>query len=71
MEREQTRGREKNGAMPGGRPDETTPEEDIIRTGRRSAEAAGPDGPDAGVIGETFKSRPGQSGPSDRKAEEK
>jgi len=71
MGREQTRGREKNGAMPGGRPDETTPDEDIIRTGRRSAEAAGPDGPDAGVIGETFKSRPGKSGRGDQKASEK
>ncbi|WP_395942945.1 hypothetical protein [Brevundimonas sp.] len=59
MDREQTKGREKNGAMPGGRPDETTPDEDIIRTGRRAAQAAGPDGPDAGVIGETFKSSPG------------
>jgi len=60
MEREQTKGREKNGAMPGGRPDETTPEADIVRTGRRAARAAGPDGPDAGVIGETFKSAPGE-----------
>ncbi len=60
MDREQTKGREKNGAVPGGRPDETTPEADILRTGRRSARAAGPDGPDASVIGETFKSRPGQ-----------
>lgn len=56
MDREQTKGREKNGAMPGGRPDETTPDEDIVRNGRRAARSAGPDGPDAGVIGETFKS---------------
>jgi hypothetical protein len=58
MDRGQTKGRENNGAIPGGRPDGTTSDEDIVRTGRRAAQSAGPDGPDAGVIGETFKSIP-------------
>lgn len=66
MERKQTEGREKNGAMPGGRPDETTPDDDIIRTGRRSTRAAGPDGPDATEIGETFKSARGDQKASDK-----
>ena len=54
-DRDQSKGREKNGASPGGRPDASTSAAAVKRTGERSRVAAGPDGPDAGVIGETFK----------------
>lgn len=52
----QTKGREKNGALPGGRPDATTSGEAVKRTGRRERTSAGPDGPSAKEIGDTFKS---------------
>lgn len=52
----QTKGRERNGAVPGGRPDTTTSEKDVERTGRREQTTAGPDGPSAKEIGDTFKS---------------
>lgn len=52
---EQTEGRKKNGAAPGGKPDASTSEEAVRKNGKREAESAGPDGPDAGVVGETFK----------------
>nr|WP_314435039.1 hypothetical protein [uncultured Brevundimonas sp.] len=51
--------RRANGATPDGGPSPDTSDADIIRTGRRSQQAAGPDGPDASVIGETFKRKPG------------
>ena len=51
----QTKGRDKNGAVPLGRPDESTPERDIQRTGERARRSAGPDGPDATEVGDTFK----------------
>jgi hypothetical protein len=54
-DREQSEGREKNGAAPGGKPDASTSDAAVMRTGEQSRRAAGPDGPDAGVIGETFK----------------
>ena len=54
-DREQSEGREKNGAAPGGRPDASTSDAAVKRTGEQSRTAAGPDGPDARVIGETFK----------------
>ncbi|WP_309628701.1 hypothetical protein [Brevundimonas sp.] len=54
-DRDQSKGREKNGASPGGKPDASTSDAAVKRTGERSRVAAGPDGPDAGVIGETFK----------------
>lgn len=53
---EQTEGRRKNGAIPGGRPDGTTSDEDIKRVGEQSRRKAGPDGPDATEVGDTFKS---------------
>ncbi|CAN5474467.1 hypothetical protein BH10PSE1_BH10PSE1_35500 [soil metagenome] len=55
MSDKQTEGREKNGAEPGGKPDGSTSEKAVRETGRREAESAGPDGPDAGEVGETFK----------------
>lgn len=54
-DKDQTDGRKANGASPGGKPDPATSDAAVKRTGERSRVAAGPDGPDAGVIGETFK----------------
>ncbi len=54
-DRDQSEGREKNGADPAGKPDPATSSEAVRKTGERARRAAGPDGPDAGVIGETFK----------------
>ncbi|WGM32853.1 hypothetical protein [Brevundimonas sp. NIBR11] len=54
-DRDQTEGREKNGAHPAGKPDASTSSAEVKKTGERARQAAGPDGPDAGVIGETFK----------------
>jgi len=55
----QTKGREKNGAIPLGRPDASTPERDVARTGMRERRSAGPDGPDGAEVGDTFKNSPG------------
>jgi hypothetical protein len=59
MDRDQSAGRKANGAEPGGKPDATTSDEAVKRNGRRERSSAGPDGPDAGEVGETFKSPPG------------
>lgn len=56
----QSEGRKANGAEPGGKPDATTSEADVARNGRRERESAGPDGPDAAEVGETFKRGPGE-----------
>lgn len=50
--------RRENGATPHGGPSPDIPERDVLRTGRLSRQRAGPDGPDASVIGETFKRKP-------------
>ena len=39
-------------------PDGSTSEAAVKRTGLKSRRAAGPDGPDATVIGDTFKAKP-------------
>lgn len=52
----QTKGREQNAALPGGHPDASTSDEAVKRTGRREQTTAGPDGPSAKEIGDTFKS---------------
>ena len=54
----QSEGRKRNGAMPGGKPDGSTSEADVRRTGEASRRKAGPDGPDATEVGDTFKSGP-------------
>lgn len=54
----QTDGRTANGAEPGGKPDAQTSDSDVKRTGQISTRRAGPDGPDAEAIGDTFKRRP-------------
>ncbi|CAN5297552.1 hypothetical protein BH10PSE2_BH10PSE2_22870 [soil metagenome] len=59
MSDKQTEGREANGATPAGKPDASTSDAAVKRTGRREQQSAGPDGPDAGEVGETFKSSPG------------
>lgn len=41
----QTKGREQNAALPGGRPDASTSDEAVKRTGRHEQTTAGPDGP--------------------------
>ena len=55
----QTEGRKSNGAIPLGRPDASTSEAAVKRTGERARQSAGPDGPDAAEIGDTFKKSPG------------
>lgn len=54
-DQEQTRGREKNGAIPGSQPDANTSDEAVRKNGRMERLTAGPDGPDAREIGDTFK----------------
>ena len=55
----QTPGRDENGAIPLGKPDASTSDADVKRTGERERRSAGPDGPDATEVGDTFKRRPG------------
>lgn len=57
--RNQTEGREDNGAIPPGKPDASTSEAEVRRTGERERRSAGPDGPDAAEVGDTFKRQPG------------
>lgn len=57
-QQKQSEGRERNAAIPGGKPDADTPDEAVRRVGRESRRRAGPDGPDAREIGDTFKKRP-------------
>ena len=51
----QTDGRKDNGTMPGGAPDPSTSEDAVKKTGERERRSAGPDGPDATEVGDTFK----------------
>lgn len=55
MDDKQGDGRRRNGAMPAGKPDQTTSDKAVRKTGEKERQSAGPDGPDASVIGETFK----------------
>lgn len=55
----QTPGRDDNGAIPLGKPDASTSDAAVQRTGERERRSAGPDGPDATEIGDTFKRQPG------------
>lgn len=54
----QTDGRDRNGAIPLGRPDASTSDAAVKRNAEREQRSAGPDGPDATEIGDTFKNRP-------------
>ena len=55
----QTEGRDDNGAIPPGKPDASTSDAAVKRTGERERRSAGPDGPDATEVGDTFKQKPG------------
>lgn len=57
-ERSQSNGREANAAQPPANLPGSSAEPGHAKTAARSRVAAGPDGPDAGVVGETFKTRP-------------
>lgn len=48
-------GRKANAAQPGGKPDASTSDAAVKQTGRESTRRAGPDGPHAKAIGDTFK----------------
>lgn len=50
-----TPGREKNAAQPLGEREGTASKAGTKRAGEESRRRAGPDGPDAGAVGETFK----------------
>lgn len=58
MSKIQTPGRDKNGAIPLGRPDASTSDAEVKKTAERARRGAGPDGPDATEIGDTFKRKP-------------
>lgn len=55
----QTPGRDDNGAIPLGKPDASTSDEAVQRNAERERRSAGPDGPDATEVGDTFKQQPG------------
>ena len=55
---EQSEGGKAYCAMPGDKPDQTTSDADVKRTGEASRRKAGPDGPDATEVGDTFKRSP-------------
>jgi hypothetical protein len=54
------KGRQKNAAQPPGDRPGLVSEKGVKRTGEAARRAAGPDGPDAGEIGATFKRDPAQ-----------
>lgn len=55
----QSPGRKANAAQPPGELPGLSTKHGAAKTAARSRQAAGPDGPDAGVVGETFKKKPG------------
>lgn len=55
---DQSEGRTANAAQPPGNTPPAESKSGRKTTAKRSREAAGPDGPDASVIGRTFKSKP-------------
>ena len=55
----QTEGRDETGAIPLGRPDASTSDRAVKRNAEREQQTAGPDGPDATEVGDTFKQQPG------------
>lgn len=57
-EPKQSKGRQANGAIPGDKPDATTSSEAVREVGLLSRRKAGPDGPSAAEVGDTFKRRP-------------
>ena len=57
-DRNQTEGRDDNGAIPPGKPDASTSDAAVRRNAEREKRSAGPDGPDATEVGDTFKTPP-------------
>ena len=53
----QTPGRERNAAMPLGHREGGDTDAKVKAAGKREQASAGPDGPDAKVVGDTFKKR--------------
>lgn len=52
-----TKGRDANAAQPLGERGGTASKQQTQRTGERSQDKAGPDGPDSGAVGKTFKAK--------------
>lgn len=57
MSEDQNKGRDRNGAAPGGKPDPQTSTADVEKVGKAETRSAGPDGPDATEVGDTFKKK--------------
>jgi hypothetical protein len=57
-EKDNTEGRERNAAQPLGERRGQISHKGTIRGGERSRRRAGPDGPDAREVGDTFKQQP-------------
>jgi hypothetical protein len=55
MDHKQTDGRDDNGAIPPGKPDASTSDAEVKKVGGQERQSAGPDGPDAKAVGDTFK----------------
>ena len=53
-----TEGRKDRAAQPLGERRGVTSHEDTMKTGKRETKTAGPDGPDATYVGDTFKKQP-------------
>jgi hypothetical protein len=49
-------GRKRNAAQPLGERQGTASKDSVRKTGRKERQSAGPDGPDAKAVGDTFKS---------------
>ena len=58
MAEKQTDGRDKNGAMPVDAATPSTSSKDADKVGAKERRSAGPDGPDATEVGDTFKKQP-------------
>ncbi|MDB5437928.1 MAG: hypothetical protein JWM33_355 [Caulobacteraceae bacterium] len=64
MSDNQTKGRRANAAEPLGERSGLVSRTATTKTGKREITTAGPDGPDATVIGDTFKHPPGSAAES-------
>lgn len=58
---QQSAGREANNALPPGERPGLVSSDGVTTTGLRERQTAGPDGPDAGKVGKTFKRPPGET----------
>lgn len=57
MDSDNTKGREENDAGPLGARPGVVSERETMRIGKKEAKSAGPDGPDATAVGDTFKTQ--------------